>query len=336
MEHIIPDSFFSTLTSIWLLVISAAAIAHLALGADWVVDHAAKLAYALGIPKIIVGATIVSLGTTAPEAAVSVLAAWGGNSGLALGNSVGSVICDTALIFGFCCLLTKIPVNRYVLNRQGWLQLISSLLLYLVCLLAWFFNKENPTIPQWIGGLFLILLSLYLFISVQWAKKYPEKDKNKPTFTTQEVVISIGLLFIGLAIVLLASRFLIGSVTELAVRWEVPDAVIAATLVAFGTSLPELVTALTSIRKGHTDLLVGNIVGADILNILFVTGAAAVVAPLPIPNVFFSIHLPIMMVTLILFRIFISISRDTFQRWMGAPLLLIYIFYVVYQYTNPL
>jgi len=145
-------------------------------------------------------------------------------------------------------------------------------------------------------------------------------------------------LLAGLVVIILSSRVLICDVTVLAGRWGVPQVVIAATLVAVGTSLPELVVGLTSLVRGHTELLVGNVIGADILNVLFVVGASAAAAPLPIieqgNHIFLYLHLPAMLGVLVMFRLFMfpAIRRGQFQRWQGIPLLLAYVAYVAGQF----
>ena len=138
----------------------------------------------------------------------------------------------------------------------------------------------------------------------------------------------------GLFLVVLGARILVPSASEIAVRFGVPDDVIAATMVAFGTSLPELMTAITSVRKGHPEICVGNVVGADVLNCLFVIGAAASARPLAIPSNFFYFHFPAMLIILWSFRFFITMNKDgRFKRWQGAWLLGVYLIYVILQYA---
>ncbi|MEX0776692.1 MAG: sodium:calcium antiporter [Phycisphaeraceae bacterium] len=349
MEKIIPiQELFASQASWLLLIVTAVAVLILSKGADWLVDGAAGLARRAGMPKVIIGATIVSLGTTSPEAAVSVMAAWQGNAGLALGNAIGSVICDAGLIFGVGCLLTTLPADRFVLNRQGWVQVGVAVFLTGLCYVIWFIQGDNATLDRWVGVLLLTMLVAYMLISVRWARQHPqgvpEPDMIDPSLSAQApkesqspVPALVLMSIIGLALVILASHVMITSVSTLAVRWGVPEVVIAGTLVALGTSMPELVIGITSIRKGHAELLVGNVIGADILNVLFVTGAAAAAKPLPIieatsntPAIFLWLHLPVMLAILVLFRVFIaaSVKRGSFRRWYGLPLLLIYIGYV--------
>jgi len=330
----INEAFFQRQGELILWLLTLGSMAMLLVGADRAVHAAVKLAKALGISTVIIGATVVSLGTTAPEACVSVMAAWRGNPGLALGNSVGSVICDTALIFGLCCCLTRLPLDRFVLRRHGWLQLGAGALLTAVVFVgAWVGGVDGAVIPRWVGYGFLGLLVGYLYISFRWARQHPEmipsearQSANKISAGT--VAAMLGVLGLGLALVLAGSDALIGSVKELCIRNNVPDHIVAVTLVAFGTSLPELATALTAIIKGHPGLLVGNVIGADILNVLFVIGASASASELAVPPLFLQLHLPVMMLSLLLLRGYIFASRDRFSRWQGIPLLAIYIGYL--------
>jgi len=344
MEHLIPQSWFDPLSMSVLLVITAGTMAALIKGADWLVDGAAGLAFRFGISKIIVGCTVVSLGTTSPEAAVSVMAAWGGQSGLALGNAVGSIIADTGLIFGLGCLIAVIPADRHVLQRQGWVQFGAATLLAVVCYGLFFLKGDTAAIGRGIGILFLLLLVGYILISIRWSRQHtpPELAKSASGEDHRPALLLIGLILLGLVLVVFASRTLICSVSVLAFRWGVPQVVIAATLVALGTSLPELVVGITSIIKGHKEILIGNVIGADILNVLFVIGASAAAASHPIvdvgahsPRIFLNLHLPTMITILVLFRIFIfvAISRGTFRRWFGVPLVAIYVAYVIAQFV---
>jgi len=337
--ELIPETFFEEMTSWLLLVGMAISIAGLTKGADWLVNGAVGLAKNLGINKIIIGATVVSLGTTAPECAVSVAAAWQGKPGLALGNAVGSVIANTGLVFGLCCVIAMIPLNRFVLNRHGWVQVGAAGLLALIAL-------GLGTIPRWVGMLFVVILGVYLIVSIRWARQYGQKEQAwelEHKAETHEkikgkgavgVLKDFGLIVVGLALVIFFSKIMVGSVTVLARRMHVPEDVLAVTLVAFGTSLPELVTAIAAVAKGHKELMVGNIVGANILNVLFVVGFASLATPLEVPHNFYTLHFPVMLTTLVLFRIYIFISKTTFRRWQGVLLLMVYGAYLVLLFTK--
>jgi len=350
VEYLIPDRLVLGLAQWQLLLVGAVAVIALAKGADWLVHGASGLAYRMGISKVIVGATIVSLGTTSPECAVSVMAAWSGEPGLALGNAIGSVVADTGLIFGLGCLLAVLPADRFVLSRQGWVQFGSGVLLAVICYGTYLAVGDAATIQRWVGLGLLVLLVVYIWVSIRWSREHRhgepfqiDDEVEAERKGHQTVTRLVALVVVGLAIVLLSSRLMIITVIELAeVHWHVPQVVIAGTIVALGTSLPELVIGVVSLLKGHKEILVGNVIGADILNVLFVVGASATAAPLPIldpearvPQIVLYVHLPAMLAILILFRVFIfsASKRGKFRRWYGVPLLLLYVAYTVIQYA---
>jgi cation:H+ antiporter len=338
-------SIFEGLSSFWLIVISAAALYALGVFADILVDQAVILSERSGIPKVIVGATIVSLGTTAPEVAVSVFAAFNGKSELAMGNAVGSIICDTGLILGIACLIAPLQIPRAIASRQGWVQLGCAVLLVLLSIpwaapLRPFTDGASGNFSQISGFFFLALLVLYLWASVKWAKLAGStshgEDKNKSNETESANVTLIVLKLIGGIIgVVLSANIVIPGVSILAERIGIPTSIIAGTVVAFGTSLPELTTAIKAARRGHGDLAVGNIIGADILNALFVAGAAAAVTSdgLDVTPVFFQIMFPAMLFVLIVFRIGIFTSKEHLSKGFGFVLIGTYLVYLVVSFA---
>lgn len=361
MEYLIPHHWFTDASSILLTLYAVGGLYFLSLGAEWLVEGASAIAFRFGMPEVIVGATIVSLGTTMPECTVSVLAAFNGNPGLALGNAVGSVIADSALIFGIGCLITTLPADKYVLSRQGWVQFGSAVMLAALCYGSYAVLGNEAEIGRWMGIGLLALLVVYMYLSVVWSKRHPQEQAIRVSETiaehaepgemvhvadehvTQKTSLALaGMIFAGLVVIVFSGHVAIESVSVIAGRIGIPQVVIAATLVAFGTSLPELMVGITAIRKGHPELLVGNVLGADILNILFVTGAAAVAAPLPIidatakvPAIFLYLHIPAMLIILTYFRlcIFSATKHGHFKRWMGGPLLAMYLIYIVSQFA---
>jgi cation:H+ antiporter len=323
--------------TILLVVVIVVCILLLSKGADWMIDGVVHLARRTGLPRIVIGATIVSLGTTTPEAVVSVMAAWMGNPGLALGNGVGSIIADTGLIFGLTCMLTTVPVNRFILNRTGWVQVGAATLLVIIAVTVLVATKGEPVLHRWVGVLLLLLLAGYMYITYLWAKQGAESALAGEDADDSEM-LSLGkcwlMLLGGLVLVVGGARILVPSAAEIAYRLGVPDDVIAATMVALGTSLPELMTAIVAVRKRHPEIMVGNVVGADVLNCLFVIGAAAAARPLAVPPNFYEFHFPTMLLILYSFRLFIFINRDgRFRRWQGVWLFGIYLIYLVLQYA---
>jgi cation:H+ antiporter len=332
-DEAVLQAFVAELSIASLLGIIVVSIVLLSKGADWMIDGVVDLAERTGMPKIVIGATVVSLGTTLPEAFVSVMAAFRGNPGLALGNGVGSIIADTGLIFGLTCVLAAVPMNRFILNRTGWVQVGAAVLLVVLAVIPLLRGDPEPVLERWVGFLFLALLVGYLYITYVWARQGSVMLLEEGEETAHELM-SIGkcwlLVIGGLVMILVGARVLVPAASEIALRLGVPDDVIAATMVAFGTSLPELMTAIAAVRKGHPEITVGNIVGADVLNCLFVIGAAAVASPLAIPENFYYFHFPAMLVILFSFRVFISMNRSgVFHRWQGIWLLAVYTVYVV-------
>jgi cation:H+ antiporter len=322
-----------------LFILIAVFLFTLAKGADILVAEAVTLSLRWGVPTLLIGATIVSLGTTLPEMAVSVFAAIGGRPGLALGNAVGSIICDTGLILGIACLMRPLPIDKTIVNRQGYLQLGAGFLLVLMCI-PWstpgVIFSEGGNLPQWAGFLFLGLLVLYIYKSISWARDGEASEGEDIEASDGKTGwIFLRLLF-GMALVILSSKILIPSVEETAYRLNVPEAVIAATLVAFGTSLPELITVITSVRRGHGALALGNVIGADILNVLFVAGAAAAVTQggLAAEARFFQLLFPGMLFILIVFRVSLWLCKTHLYRWTGIILLGTYILVTTLSYTH--
>jgi len=317
-----------------LLLLVVVCILVLSKGADWLIDGVVELAQRTGLPRIIIGATVVSIGTTLPEAFVSVTAAWTGNPGLALGNGVGSIIADTGLVLGFACLLTRVPMNVFILNRTGWVQVGSATLLVLLALWAKGQSPDMPALGRKVGILFLVLLAGYIYVSYFWAKAGGEQLVMGDQPESRPLVRSGANIVVGLTLVVTGARVLVPTACEVALRFGLPEDIIAATMVALGTSLPELVTGISAVRKGHPEVMVGNVVGADVLNCLFVIGAAATAGPLTIHETFFSFHFPAMLLILYSFRVFVALNQNGyFKRWQGAWLVAVYLSYIVLQYS---
>ena len=319
----------------WILLLATAiSIAILGVSADILVDNAVKISIKTGLPKVIIGATIVSIGTTFPEAVVSVMAAIGGDPDFALGNAVGSIICDTGLILGIACLMSPLKLDMKLVNRQGWVQFGVAVLLVAMCLPYGRLNElfSLPAVlHQWSGFVLVGLLGVYLVWSVRLARLADPVVGNGEAGPEISTLQCLGVLSIACGFVILSSIGLIESTKVLASRAGVSNAVIAATVVAFGTSLPELVTAVTAVRKGHGELAIGNIIGADILNVLFVAGLAAAVTRdgLFADKIFFSLQFPAMLFILLCFRVGIKTSSNGYLgRRTGFLLLGTYIVYI--------
>ena len=318
-----------------LLILIAVSILVLSKGADWMVDGVVGLAKRTGLPRIVIGATIVSLGTTTPEAFVSVMAAFMGNPGLALGNGVGSIIADTGLIFGLTCMLAVVPMNRFILSRTGWVAGGFGHAAGPPCHRRVGSRPSNPVLGRWVDIPPGPARRIPVRHQNSWAKQgmRVEAEEEDTGGTDGAGQLACLLLTGGLVVVIVGARALIPSASELAIRMRVPQTRAAATMVALGTSLPELMTAIAAIRKGHPEITVGNIVGADVLNCLFVIGASCTARPLEVPSNFYVFHFPTMLFILFSFRYFIHRNVDGhFKKMQGAWLFGIYIAYLILQY----
>jgi len=345
MEHWLVETF-QQFPIVPLFFVIAVTLFTLSRGADILVDEAVSLSVRWGIPKVLIGATIVSLGTTLPEATVSVAAAVGGNPDVALGNAVGSIICDTSLIIGIAALIRPLPIEKEITDKQGWVHFAAGILLVIIAVqwgsLSTLFTEEG-SVPQWAGFLFLLLLVIYMLRTIKRTKDEKESDAEEDLAAAgvdiEEVdhastVIVILKLVLGFTLIILSSKVLIPAVQVTAVKVGIPKSIIAATLVAFGTSLPELTTAISASRRGHGELAIGNVIGADVLNVLFVVGASAAVTPggLTVPPYFYWFHFPIMLAILLIYRVSLFSPTNKINRIPGALLLGFYLVFTIASY----
>lgn len=292
------------------------------------VSSAVGLAAWFKVPKMIIGATIVSLGTTFPEMVVSVLSAWQGKPAIALGNAIGSIICDTGLILGLATVIGPIPLHHSLVTRSVNLQFLSVGLLILVCLPfsgELNFWQRTGIMTQYEGAFFLILLGFYIFYQLHSGRKEKELETN--TQVQKSSLKTIFILILCGIFLALASEGLILGASETARRLLVPESIIAVTIVALGTSLPELATALTAVSKNHGELALGNVLGADMLNVLLVAGAAAAFNPggLVVEPSFLMNALPFLLAVIFCLRLGVFFSKASLGRIWGVCLLLIYL-----------
>lgn len=245
-------------------------------GADWFVDGAANIAKRLAIPQLIIGLTIVAMGTSMPEAAVSITAATQGNSGITIGNVLGSNILNIFIILGLTALVAKVAIQKSTLYYEIPFMMIITLILL-------FFGLNDGKIAfseSLILWLLFIVYLTYLFIM---ARKKTEEEKKEVTHSLLKCLI---LMSIGGFLVVKGSDFAVNSASEIARYFGISERFIGLTIVALGTSLPELVTSVMAAKKGDTGIAIGNIIGSNIFNILFVIGSASLICPVPFENKF--------------------------------------------------
>ncbi len=302
------------------LVCVAVGVAALVKSADWFVDAAVSIARRLHVPDLIVGVTLVSLATTLPEFAVSLLAAFQSKAQIAVGNAMGSMICNIGLILGLCTLLMPIRVVRRNFLRNGlWMVGLTGLFVGL----GYYF----PDGSRHVGAIMLTALVIYMGRLV-WTS-IREREAPGPSFSRpMPMPKAAGLFLLGTVGVIGGSQILIYGAEGLARSAGLPDLVIAVTLVALGTSMPELSIALAAILKKQRALSVGNVIGANILNLAWVVGAASLVSPLPLERQTLLLDLPLIMVLTVLLLIF-GLTGQRLARREGAVLLTLYGAYIV-------
>lgn len=244
--------------------------AMLVKGADWFVEGAAGIASKFGIPQLVVGLTIVAMGTSAPEAAVSITAALKGNAGIAVGNVVGSNILNILIILGLTGLITSVAVQKSTLFIE-----IPYMLAVTGVLLAMGVMGNSINLVE--GIIFWVMFIIYLGYLFVLAKKGKSEEEEKEERPLWKLLL---LALVGGVVVVLGSNFAVDAATAIAQIIGLSEKFIGLTIVALGTSLPELVTSVTAAKKGNADIAIGNIVGSNIFNILFVLGTSALIIPI--------------------------------------------------------
>lgn len=257
------------------IIFLAAGFALLVKGADWFVDGASAIAEKLRVPQLIIGLTVVAMGTSAPEAAISISAALKGSADITIGNIVGSNILNILIILGLSAVLSPLAVDRGTIFRDLPFLIGISLLLLAQ---GW-----DGSVNIWDGILQLILFAAYLTYLVVKAKRPPQQNTAP---SSQQNLRRIPLTAVGLAAVVLGSNLAVDAACAIARLLGMSERFIGLTIVALGTSLPELFTSVTAAQKGNADIAIGNIVGSNIFNILFVIGVSAVIVPVPFAEAF--------------------------------------------------
>ena len=304
-------------------------------GGDWFVDGAAGIARRFHLPELLIGATVVSIGTTLPEVMVSTSAALSGHGEIAYGNAIGSVICNTALIAAITLAVRPGKVNRATLRTPVLFFFAAAILYAVVAYTTGFFSRA-------VGFVLLAIFVIYMAVTVLQMKKHPDEVEVEEEEPAKErtLLLEIVLLVIGAALIAVGARLLVENGTKIATAMGVPESVIALTFVALGTSLPELVTAITSLVKGHSALSLGNVIGANLFNIVLVSGASVALNPFTIPqgSVIASnpaslvMDFPVMFAVMLLLTV-PALLRGKLARWQGIALLLIYAAFCTAQFV---
>lgn len=303
-------------------------------GGDWFVDGATGLARRFHVPELLIGATVVSIGTTLPEVMVSTTSALTGHGEIAYGNAIGSVICNASLIAAITIAVKPSKVDPKSLRTP---------VLFFFAAAAFYAGVAYTTgcFSRPVGLVLLAMFVAYIVCNVMAMKKTPMpiEDAEEPEENTS-LAKELGLLAVGAALIAVGANLLVDNGTLIAQALGVPESVIALTFVALGTSLPELVTAITSLAKGHGDLSLGNVIGANVFNLVLVSGVSAAVAPFTIPqnsllfghNASLVLEFPVMFAVMLLLTV-PALVKGKLSRPQGIALLCIYAAFCVVQFT---
>ncbi len=303
-------------------------------GGDCFVDSAVGIAKRFRVPEIIIGATVVSIGTTLPEVTVSVTAAINNNGAIAYGNAIGSIICNTALIAALTIAIRPAPVDRKAVVTPVLFFFVSAAI-YMAA--AYIFGRFD----RWLGIVMLLVFAVYMATTIYKGFKNPvaeEAEAQQEEEQSSSLLKDLIVLVISAALIAVGADMLEGSSVSLATMAGIPTEVVGVTVVALCTSLPELVTAVTALLKGHGALSLGNIIGANIFNLVLVSGAAVTISPFVIPegsklfgfNTSQLIEIPLMVVVMALMTL-PAVLKGKLRRWQGVTLLGIYAAFVALQ-----
>ena len=301
-------------------------------GGDWFVDGASALARRFHLPELLIGATVVSIGTTLPEVMVSTMSALSGHGEIAYGNAIGSVICNAALIAAITIAVRPGKVDPKMLKMPV-LFFFAAAAIY--CVAAYGFGKFTRPI----GFIMLAMFVAYMAANIHQMKNAPaeEHEEEEETMPLPRMLM---LLVLGAVLIAMGANLLVDNGTLIAQALGVPESVIALTFVALGTSLPELVTAITSLIKGHSDLSLGNVVGANVFNLVLVSGVSVALAPFTVPqsatifgmNSSLVLEIPVMIAVMVLLTA-PALVKGKLSRVQGVALLVIYAVFCGIQFT---
>lgn len=305
-----------TLLNILLLLVGFVLLIK---GADFFVDGASSISKKCHIPPVIIGLTIVALGTSCPEAAVSIRAAMAHNNEIAVSNVAGSNIFNMAVVIGACALFKNVTVQKDIIKRDFPICIILSALTLL------FVTNGDVSRPE---GIILIIL-FFLYVALLASSAIKNKDDGNDEIKEHSVPVSLLFLAGGLAAIVFGGDLVVEYASSLAKTCGMSDTLVGLTIVALGTSLPELVTSITAIKKGFADMAVGNVVGSNIFNILFVLSLSAAISPITGLNTDTTIDFVVVLICAI-FGYLLCIKKKEFRKKDGILLLAFYLIYTTY------
>ncbi|MBF8982810.1 calcium/sodium antiporter [Lutibacter sp. B2] len=301
-------------------------------GAGYFVEGASSIAKILRVPPILIGLTIVAFGTSAPEGAVSIQAAIKGNNGMAMGNIIGSNMFNMSLVIGIAAMIYPLKVEMETIRKEIPFVLLASILLEILIMDQFIEKRSIDILSRADGFVLMCFFIIFLYYLYEVARKSREKisevDENEKYSTGKSILFTIG----GLAGIIIGGEIVVRNSMQIAKAFGLSDTLIGMTIVSLGTSLPELSTCVTATLKKQSDIAIGNIVGSNIFNTLFVLGTSSIISPLALEGKMF-IDVMFMIVYTFILLIF-SILHQKIVRWEGAVLVLSYVIYLIYVIMN--
>ena len=296
-------------------------IALVVWGASLLTDGAVALAVRMGVPQIVIGLTIVAIGTSMPEFFVSLTSAIKGNSDMAVGNIVGSNIFNALLIVGLAAIVSPMVILRSTVKKDIPFALFASVLLLLLCL--------DSSISRIDAALLLAVFALFMYVTLKNSGKDSSEEPSGKVLSPLKAGLYVA---IGLACLIFGSDLFVNNASEMARTLGVSEAVIGLTIVAGGTSMPELATSVVAARKGNSGIAIGNVLGSNVLNILFILGFTGIVRPIAMAGITM-VDLAMLIVSMVLLWLF-SFTKYTIARWEGILLTLVFVGYLSYLLVN--
>ena len=301
-------------------------------GGDWFVDGATGIARRFHVPELLIGATVVSIGTTLPEVMVSTTSALTGHGEIAYGNAIGSVICNSALIAAIPIVAKPGKVDPKSLRTPVLFFFVAAAFYAGVAYTTGYFSRP-------VGLVLLAMFVAYIVCNILAMKNAPAPAEDEEPEENSSLAKELGLLAVGAVLIAVGANLLVNNGTLIAQGLGVPESVIALTFVALGTSLPELVTAITSLVKGHSALSLGNIVGANLFNLVLVSGLSTTLSPFQVPqektiagyNASLVVDIPLMLLVMLLLTV-PALARGKLSRWQGIVLLVLYAGFCAFQF----
>lgn len=292
--------------------------------ADWFVDGCSNVAKALGIPSLIIGLTIVAFGTSAPEAAVSITASMQGMNDISLGNVVGSNICNLLLVLGLSGLFGCLTAKRKIITRDFVYAIFSSIVMFILTFGFFLSGGTEGVISRTDGLILLCFMGIYLYALIGDAVKSVRTQEEKTKFNPKDILYIV----VGIVGIIFGGQLVVNSATDIAEMFNVSQNVIALTIVAIGTSLPELVTSVVAAKKGESDIAIGNVVGSNIFNVFFILGLSSAISPITFGFESF-IDIIIMLVASIMVYL-LTLKNCRIGNKKGILMLATYAIYMVY------